>query len=237
MKTGRHIAEVVGAVVLAAIAACIALVAVVGLVAALIWTALAIAVVLAGYRLVLSPWHSTWGATRAEADARLPGDELVPAGASTTRAIAIDAPPDAVWPWLVQIGFGRAGWYSYDRLDNDGVRSATEVIDRFQDLAVGDRIPMTPELGFVVRTIEPPATLVSLSDDASTSWVLHLDAVEGGACRLLSRFRSPRPSGLAGLIWAAIAGPGAFIMERRMLIGIRSRAEGRATGPAAGVDR
>ena len=92
----------------------------------------------------------------------------MPLAASTTRAITIDAPPVEVWPWLVQIGFGRAGWYSYDWIDNDGKPSADRIIDDLQGLTVGDRIPMTPDLGFVVTVIDAPSILVSLGDDGST---------------------------------------------------------------------
>lgn len=226
MKTGRHIAEVIGAIAATLIAAVVVVAVLFGPIAFL-WAALVAVLVVVAYRQVVAPWHSTWGATRDEARAPLPGDELVPAAVATTRAITIDAPPAAVWPWLVQIGFDRAGWYSYDRIDNDGLPSASEVIDDLQGLSVGDRIPMTPELGFIVQVLTGPDVLVALSDDGSTSWVLHLEARPDGGTRLISRFRSPRPTGVPGLLWSAIGGPGAFIMERRMLIGIRSRAEAR----------
>lgn len=225
MKTARRIAEVVGAVFLLLLGGVVVLVVVLGPVAGLLVSAAVATGVVVAYHLVLSPWHSTWGATPAEAEASLPGDDLVPTGTVTTRAITIDAAPGEVWPWLVQIGFGRGGWYSYDHLDNDGLPSATEIIARFQDLAVGDRIPMTPDLGFVVRELTPPETLIALSDDGSTSWVLRVVPGPEGGTRLTSRFRSPRPTGPAGWFWSAIGGPGAFIMERRMLLGIRDRAE------------
>ena len=88
----------------------------------------------------------TWGATTAEADQRLPGDELLPAAQLvTTRAIGIDAPAEAVWPWLVQMGSGRAGAYSYDWIENLfglDMHSANVILPQFQDLKAGDELPM-----------------------------------------------------------------------------------------------
>ena len=100
---------------------------------------------LAAYARIVRPWALRWGATKEEAALPLPGDQVVAkADFVATRAITIDAPPDQVWPWLVQIGSGRAGWYTYDRIDNAGVPSATEIIPELQRLAVGDLIPWWP---------------------------------------------------------------------------------------------
>lgn len=90
-------------------------------------------------------WHLRWGATPAEAAAALPGDALLPrAQYRSTRAITIDAPPDAVWPWLVQVGCLRAGFYSNDLLDNLGHPSAMTILPELQDLQVGNWVPMSP---------------------------------------------------------------------------------------------
>jgi len=90
-------------------------------------------------------WHLRWGATRDEVSAAMPGDELLPrAQFIATRAITIEAAPEHVWPWLVQVGFGRAGFYSYDLLDNLGRDSAAQILDEFQHPHVGDvAAPMT----------------------------------------------------------------------------------------------
>ena len=117
--------------------------------------ALAGAVVLSvAYRWAIGPWHRRWGATDAEASRVLAGDELVPDAAGSTRAVTIDAPATDVFPWILQIGFGRAGWYSYDWIDNDGQPSADRIDPDLAGLAVGDVIPMTPTTGFVVRSID-----------------------------------------------------------------------------------
>ena len=111
-------------------------------------------------------WWKTWGVVPDEASRALPGDELVPEPiAIETRGITIDAPPSAVWPWLVQMGYGRAGWYSYDQLDQRG-SSADRIVPEWQTLAVGDILPTHPGGGFEVAVLEPDRALVVRSDTA-----------------------------------------------------------------------
>jgi hypothetical protein len=120
-----------------------------------------VAGVSAGRRL-----HETWGLDSVEGARLLPGDDIVgTADAVDTRGIDIDAPVGAVWPWLVQMGYGRAGWYSYDALDADQP-SAHAIEDRWQQLAVGDVMPTHPGGGFEVRVLEPQHALVLYADRA-----------------------------------------------------------------------
>ena len=125
----------------------------------------------AGYRYVVEPWWRSWGVDPSESDRPLAGDELVPAPTEIeTRGITIDAPPSRVWPWLVQMGFGRAGWYSYDRLDLTG-RSTERIVPEWQTITVGDTMPTHPGGGFVVKTTEPEHALVLYLDSAIVqSW-------------------------------------------------------------------
>jgi hypothetical protein len=110
-------------------------------------------------------WWRTWGVDPAEAALPLPGDELVPGATGVdTRGITIDAPPERVWPWLVQMGYGRGGWYSWDRMDMDG-SSADRILPEHQSLAVDDVVPVGPEGGFVVRHVEPDRSLVLFVSD------------------------------------------------------------------------
>ena len=118
----------------------------------------------------------------------MPGDELLADAAQTTRAITIGRPPAAVWPWLVQLGWGRAGWYSYDRIDNDGHQSATTIRPEWQHLEVGDAIAMTPTLGFTVRASSRPRRSCRRAPDGTT-WCLHLTPDRR---RLSSRQSLPR---------------------------------------------
>jgi hypothetical protein len=112
----------------------------------------------------LTTWRQRWGADDADAAAALPGDDLVPSASSVdTRSIRIAAPPEAVWPWLAQMGFGRGGWYSYDQLDMKG-RSSDVILPAYQHLEVGDTVPTDPGGGFAVRAIDPGRSLVLYAD-------------------------------------------------------------------------
>src|ERR1035437_6223118 len=135
----------------------------------------------------------TWGARADEAAMKLPGDELLPhAGLVTTRAITIDAPPDAIWPWLVQMGSGRGGAYTYDWIENLlglNMHSADEILPEFQDLKAGDELPMGP--GRPVMRVEVPApqrTLPIRIADMNWAWIFAL-LPEPGSTRLISRNR------------------------------------------------
>jgi hypothetical protein len=214
------------AIVLAAAAATMGVVVL--LVSMLDWLGLAIGAlgisfVLVAYRLWIQPWQHRWGATDEEVRRPMPGDDLIPDAASTTRAITIAAWPEDVWPWLVQLGYGRGGWYSYDWIDNDGQDSADRIIPELQQLQVDDQILMLPGMGPRVREVEPNRYFVA-GDQEGGTWCLALYQV-GGGCRLVSRWRVDWPLTAATAIWILLSDPGAFIMERKMLKGIRSRAE------------
>ena len=112
-------------------------------------------------------WWATWGVDSTEAAGTLAGDELVPSPTVVdTRGITIEAPPEAVWPWLVQMGFGRGGWYSYDQLDMKG-HSASTILPEHQALEVGDVLPTHADGGFSVRLVEPDRALVVYLDTAT----------------------------------------------------------------------
>ncbi len=180
-------------------------------------------------RLVRTP-VLTWGATEEEAGRSLPGDELLedPAVVST-RAITIDAPPSAIWPWLVQMGSGRGGAYTYDWIENLfglGMHSAERIHPEWQNLAVGDVIPGRESLqGMRVEVLDPERALVTRSEDGTWVWAFVLEDL-GGRTRLLSRNRiaMPDPS-LGDRIGMAVMEPGSLVMERKMLHGIKERAE------------
>jgi len=118
----------------------------------------------ATYLVAVRPMRRSWGIDPAETARTLPGDEFVPeAGITDTRGISIEAAPEAVWPWLPQMGYGRAGWYSYDRLDNKG-GSATRLMPEHGTLALGDIVPTWPGGGFRVEAIDPGHSLVLYLD-------------------------------------------------------------------------
>jgi hypothetical protein len=119
----------------------------------------------AAYAVVVRPWWRAWGVDPADAAVEFPGDDLVPdAPVVETRGVEIDAPPDAVWPWLIQMGYNRAGWYSYDLVDMKGA-SVDRIVPELQNLAVGDLVPNSPDTAFVVRALEPGRALVLYADE------------------------------------------------------------------------
>lgn len=179
-------------------------------------------------------WCLTWGATEEEATGPLPGDDLLPKpDIVTTRAVTVSAPPEAIWPWLVQMGPGRGGAYTYDWIENLfglGMHSADRILPEFQDLDVGDEMRLGPR-GPVLRVevLIPKRALVSRSADGSWVWAFALVADGDGATRLISRNRIAAPAagtGLAPRLFTTfVMEPGSLIMERKMLLGIKQRAE------------
>ncbi len=178
------------------------------------------------------------GATRAEQIGSLVGDALVPvADLVATRAIDIAAPPDAVWPWLVQIGQGRGGFYSYDALENLvglGIHSADRIVPQWQDLAVGDPVHLADEFALTAAIVEPGSALVlhgdgPVDDDGPSpfafSWAFVLTERPDGS-RLVVRERYGYRLGWAGRLVPPVSWV-SFVMTQRMLRGIRDRAEGR----------
>jgi hypothetical protein len=177
---------------------------------------------------LLRRWHRRWGATDEEVAAAMPGDELVPGCQYTcTRAIWIAASPKRVWPWLTQVGFGRAGFYSNDLLDNAAHPSATHILG-LPPPAVGDWVPMfstvTDTTAFKVARVDPPHVLVWAKPDSTWAWTLTADS---GGTRLVTRLRilyDWEHPGIA-LFSLALNEVGDFPMMRKMLLGIRDRAE------------
>lgn len=118
------------------------------------------------YLAAIRPRQRTWGVDPEEASKPLPGDDVIAnPTVADTRGITIAAPPEQIWPWLLQMGYGRAGWYSYDRLDNEG-HSVHKILPDYQHLELGDVVPTHPGGGFRVERLEPGRHLVLLVDPA-----------------------------------------------------------------------
>ena len=190
--------------------------------------------------------YNRWGTTKGEGRALMPGDELIPhPRLAHTRAITIHAPPAEVWRWLVQIGQGRGGLYSYDALENlIGCRidSTEEIVAELQHLAVGDLVRLGPDRYPAFRVVEldparslvlvavdpethePPAMPVEGAGTTATTWSWELLSTDQGtSTRLLTRQRLTFP-GTTSILWHLLE-PIDFVMERRMLLGIKRRAE------------
>ena len=197
-------------------------------------------VLYAVYSVILRPWHRTWGATDPELVIQLPGDQLVPnpvQDMQTTRAITINAPAATIWPWLLQMGQGRGGFYSYDWFENligCDIHSADRVHPEWQNVVPGDQVRMYPPGGgpppYIVAQILPGRGLVlghHPLDAAGTAgpgwhdtWAFVLIPIDAQHTRLVVRTRAADD-----LLVFRVIEPGVFIMERGMLLGIRDRAQ------------
>ena len=208
----------------------------------------ALGVVASGvYLRFIRPWQRRWGATDEEVACAMPGDEEVSqANYLSTRAITIQARATSIWPWLVQMGQGRGGLYSYDWLENlMGLRisNVDQILAEFQHLKVGDIIPLEPGgSGYRVAAIEPTTllvlvaratdsgwtgTIMKMGNGAST-WVYLLRELDSERTRLIVRWRmrwKPTFKMPALLLIRLLLAPIEFVMERKMLLGIKKRAE------------
>jgi len=209
---------------------------------------LAGATALGTYILFIRPRILHWGATDDEIRRPLPGDDLVPhPRMRVTQAVTIHAPPARIWPWLVQIGYKRAGWYSHDWIHrllgvagcvDDDRRSAERIIPELQDLEVGDSVEVGPGMGYRVVGLEPDQAMIlhinldmgtwqsfDLADappekylQSSWSWVL--DQVGKTRTRLVVRIQQDwNPGPLNTLMMRGLIEPGSFIMQRGSLLG------------------
>ena len=225
MRTKMMIGVIVGGCMVVALSVLASLMVWLGVSRGLLAGAMMLATVVATYIALIGPWQRRWGATEEEVRGAMPGDDLLPAeAASSTRAITINAPPEMVFPWLLQIGYGRGGWYSYDWIDNDGRPSVDRILPELQQLAIGDQIVMVPGMGPIVRAIERDRLLLC-GDQASGTWCIILQPTDRGGCRLLSRWRQQWKLTPATVPWIAISDPGAFLMERKMLKNLKRLAE------------
>jgi hypothetical protein len=200
----------------------------------------------AGYAGVVRPRLLRWGATDDEVRRPFPAAELIPDGSrSATMAVTIDAPPERVWPWLAQMGTDRGGWYSWDRLDNFGRRSATRVHPEWQDIRLGDRMLGTPDgtQWWEVAALERGRLLVlRMSLDlrgrhfepagpqprrfTDSTWGFLLEEEPGARTRLVvSGYWAFRPSWLKPLIGVLLLEPSHWVMQTRQFANLRRRAE------------
>jgi hypothetical protein len=181
-----------------------------------------------------------WGATPAEVAASLPGDDLLDNVAlQTTRATTVNAPPEAVWPWIVQMGPSpRAGVYTYDwveRMLGIDIRNSDRILPEYQHLEPGEFFRLNPKAdaskanGLIVRQVEPGHSLVLQWTPANSTWSFTLNDAGDGTTRLISRNRIPGsgPAFWSGMVLAME--PGSLVMERKMLLGIKQRAERRGS--------
>lgn len=177
-------------------------------------------------------WFRRWGTTDEDLTRVMAGDSVIANPThSATHALTVDAPPEDIWPWLVQIGYRRGGLYSYDWLDRLfgylDRPSANRVLPDFQQLSAGDVIPLGRGRGFPVTAIEPSRTLVLSDTNAGFHWVWQfgLYPLDEGRTRLVSRGSQHCANTISTWLFMRVMEPAAFIMTRRMLLGVKHRAE------------
>jgi len=186
------------------------------------------AVSLVGYLRFIRPWQLRWGATDEEVARAMPGDDVVQHPTfDATRAVTVKARPEEIWPWLAQIGITRAGWYSYDLIDNLGRPSARRIIPELQHVAVGDVIPMSPDgkQGLRVKAFEPNQWMLWWHDKGDSTWCWGLSPLDSSHTRLITRvriqYRWTSPSILFNLPLDVMD----IVMMRKCMLGIKQRAE------------
>ncbi len=190
--------------------------------------------VIASYAAIVRPWMLAWGATEAERTAPLPGDDVVPhAGYVTTRAVTIDAPPDSIWPWLVQMGQDRAGFYTHnwvERLLRSGIPDVETVHPEWQTLAVGDLMRTNHDIGGkpmgwpVVIVDAPRAIVVRSRSMPAGTYAFVLQPIDADRTRLIVRDRAAwrvRELPFAALIYEPLHA----YMETGLMRGLKQRAQ------------
>ena len=181
---------------------------------------------MAAYVRWLRPRQMHWGATAEEVERVLPYDELVPDPTwNSTRAVTVEATPGQIWPWLVQMGWGRGGWYGYDWVDNGGKPSAWEILPRYQHLEVGTEFPMSPWTSMVCRDFDEPRwMLLRMGNIGSFLW--YLDPIDDHRTRLMIRMRDKyrwfNPPVLAMQLAVDVLD---IFFQWKSLLGVKARAE------------
>jgi hypothetical protein len=184
------------------------------------------------YWFPLRRWFGRWGTTPDDLTRVMPGDSvIINPTHSATHAVTVDAPPECIWPWLVQMGYQRGGLYSYDWLDRLfgflDRPSANRVLPEFQSLAVGDKILLGPREELSVTALEPCRALVLSYNAHGLQWVWQfgLYPFDDNRTRLVTRGTEHYRSTFGARLGMLVMEPAAFIMTRRMLLGLKQRGE------------
>ncbi len=181
--------------------------------------------------------NMNWGASKEEVSQTMPGDELVRSPRSyTTRAVTIDERPEKIWPWIIQMGYQRAGWYNYDFINGwmgaaefvDGSHSSRRIVPELQDLKEGDTLFLFPGAGYrVYSLIAPKAMVLNTNEEIQATWVYVLNPIAADKTRMVVRQRAA----FENWIYYPFFTIGSLLQERKHLLGIKARAEGRKLLP------
>ena len=199
-----------------------------GLGSKMVGVTIALGAATAAYLLYIRPRQLRWGATDEELERPVHGDEVVERPTfNATRAVTIEARPEEIWPWIVQIGMTRAGWYSYDLLDNLGRPSARAILPQFQNPKIGDVIPMSPDgkQGPYVKDFEEDRWMLWWDGKGGMSWAWGLYPVDEARTRLITRVRLHYDWKSPSILFHMLVEFTDIIMMRKSMLGIKERAE------------
>lgn len=180
------------------------------------------------YLRIVRPWHLHWGATKKEIGLTLNGDNIVlNPHFNATRGITINASPEVIWRWIIQIGSKRAGWYSIDWVDNGGVKSSERILTEFQHIEINQFIPFTPdqENGMWVKEFLLHRYILWVDKIGNATWLWYLIADHDGTTRLLTRLRTKYVWKGFWFIYYLLYDIGDIIMMGKCMKGIKKRAE------------
>ena len=197
------------------------------------------------YFMVIRPWHLKWGTTPAEVDRTLPGDDLIPdAKINATHAITINVPIEQAWPWIAQIGQGRGGFYSYEFIEDAmglNIHNVDRILPDLPAPQIGQHMLLSDNFGVPYVVVDAPRALVvhgdtrtggsealrlRAGDHVAVTWGWYLDPIDDHTTRLIERWRADYGPGLLNTLgYRLLMEPGAFIMQRKMLLGLKARAE------------
>ena len=177
------------------------------------------------FHFVYRPWQLNWGATGEEIKRAMAGDGIVANPTSNaTRAVTVNAPAERIWPWIVQMGYRKAGFYSWDILDNDRIPSSERIIPEYQTLKVGDSVPLSRNANARVAAMEANSQLLLVAQSGTVwTWAWGLYPIDAHRARLVSRLRVRLPKLTSRLFIDAFE----IVMMRKCLLGIKRRAENR----------
>jgi hypothetical protein len=180
------------------------------------------------YLLLIRPWQLRWGANDEEIQRAMPGDEIVEQPTfNATRAVRIHAPAEKIYPWIVQMGVGRAGWYSYDVLDNLARKSAETILPEYQNPQVGEVVAMSPDgkQGMRVKDFQPDQWMLWWDPTGDSSWAWQIYPDGATASRLVTRVRVKYRWLSPTILFSLLIEFADIVMMRKCMLNIKRRAE------------
>lgn len=192
-----------------------------------LWSVISFGIAIVFLIVLYRPWAIDWGATDDDINRSMAGDEIVQNPTfNATRAVTIKAQPEEIWPWILQFGYKRAGMYCYDWFDNDGIPSAESIIPEYQNLKVGDLIPLSAVMYVKVTELDPNRSMLWVFTEGcgpwtNSTWAWELRQKDAQHTRLLTRLRVHSDHVITRIMLDFFE----IVMMRKSMLGIKLRAE------------